>query len=93
MTHNHLVGGSSPPGPTNARLSLNIETLQGEETFTTAAGIDGSYRIENIPPGNGTLEILLTRESTREMIEGSFPVEIGEGEFMLLDIDMTDMMR
>lgn len=77
----------------HARLSLNVESLQGEETFTTGAGIDGSYRIENIPAGNGTLEILLTKESTREFIEGSLPVEIGEGEFMMLDIDMTDMMR
>jgi hypothetical protein len=69
------------------------ETTDGNETLSTAAGTDGSYRIKNIPAGAGTLDIWLTRESTRETIEASLFIEFDEEMVLYQDIDMTELVR
>ena len=62
-------------------------TGQIEEHFTIALP-DGSYRLEQVPAGSGTLRVEAT-DADGNPIEVSVSVEVREGETVIQDFDIT----
>jgi len=69
-------------------LRLDLATPAADERLELHSLADGTYRMDSVPAGSGVLEVEAQMHSG-ERIEASVFVEIGEGEVVRQDIDLT----
>ena len=63
----------------NKILTLKWSGISGDETYHENVARSGTYRIEGVSPGSGTLELSSTHDGKSDLIE-SVPVTLTEGQ-------------